>query len=491
MEAFGVFEGGGVRGIALVGALEVAIDHYDYQFIGVAGTSAGAIVAALYAAKWPVDEIKNVIHEKNFVDFLDGFERAQAESGVREFLELAGRLSGGWWDKLSAVRRLILPPANLRAVIARLVKSYGIFDGNSFTTWLNQCLKRYIDKEQVTFDSLEIPLKIVASNLSTQEPTIFSKDQWPAMLVADAVRASISIPFFFRPTLQASDMLVDGGLMSNFPAWVFDRERNAIRISIPTIGFRLVEDRSSNKIDDISAFGRTVLSTGLGGYKGLQTRAIENLIEIPIPTKGISFINFDLSDNDKELLLVSGRDMAHTKLSTVRRPKPGRLIIGQLRAACNAMKAIVGTDKHLRANVFLPSGHGNVKIFYQFNMDTDSDRELEFPIDAGVTGRCWNERKPQIADLAEVRRKAQEDPSYLMRTWKFRPQEQAAVRQTIQSLLSVPILDPADYEQPVYTGTLIGVLNFDSDNTIEEVGFNKEEVVEIAIQYAEFVANLL
>ena len=279
--------------------------------------------------------------------------------------------------------------------------------------------------------------------------------------------------------------------MSNFPAWVFDKERSAIRISIPTIGFRLVEDKSSNRIDDISAFGKIVLATGLAGYKGLQTRAIENLIEIPIPTKGISFIKFDVSSDEKDLLLTSGGQAAHDKLSKVHRPKPAWMIVLQLQAACTAIKAVVGADKHLRANVFLPSGHGRAKIFYQFNMDADPDREFELDMDAGVTGRCWNERKIQIADLAEVSRRAQQDPDYLMKTWKFRPQEQAAVRRTLQSLLSVPIFDPGDYDSLTNSGTLIGVLNFDSDNTIEDAGFNRDEVVDIAKQYAEVIANLL
>ena len=492
MEAFGIFEGGGVRGIGLVGALEVAIKNYDYEFIGVAGTSAGAIVAALYAAKWPVDQIRDVIHEKNFVDFLDGFERARAESGVQEFLELASGVSGKWTEKLAALRHLIFPRTNLRAVIARLVKSYGIFDGNSFVTWLNQCLTRYIDKDRVTFDSLPIPLKIVASNLSTQEPTIFSKDQWPAMPVADAVRASISIPFFFCPTIQVSEMLVDGGLMSNFPAWVFDKERNGFRISIPTIGFRLVEDKRSNEIADISAFGKAVLATGLGGYKGLQTRAIENLIEISIPTKGISFIKLDLSSQERDLLLASGKSAAHESLSKPPRPKPPQRVVRlPLKAACNAIKAVVGADKHLRANVFLPSGRGKIKIFYQFNMDEDQDREFEIDMDAGVTGRCWNERKIQLVDLADVSRMANQDPDYLMKEWKFRPQEQAVVRRSLQSLLSVPIFDPRDYDSSTNTGTLIGVVNFDSDNTIEDIGFNREEVVEIAKHHAEVIAHLL
>ncbi len=491
MDAFGIFEGGGVRGIALAGALEVAIKEYNYQFIGVAGTSAGAIVAALHSAKWPIDEIQRIVATKNFVDFLDGFGRAQAENGVQEFLELARRLSGGPWDKLVALKRLVFLPNDLRRVITRLVAGYGIYEGDAFVTWLDEQLRLYLKKGRVTFESIETPLKIVASNLNTQEPIVFSKEQWPEMEVAQAVRASMSIPFFFRPFRQGTHAIVDGGLMSNFPAWVFDAERSKIPITIPTMGFRLVEEKTENQIGDLSAFGKAVLSTGLGGYKRLQTRGIENFIEIPIPTKGISFIKFDLSAQEKNSLLDSGRLATREILSRVARPKPARMIVLQLEGACNAIKSVAGSNKHLRANVFLPSGGGKVKIFYQYNMDTDPDREFEFAIDAGVTGRCWQEKKLQLGDLAEVRDLAQADPGYLMRKWKFRPQDQAAVRPTLQSLLSLPIFDPTDYNPSTNTGSLIGVLNFDSDNTIKEIGFNKGEVVEVGKKYAEVIANLL
>src|SRR5262249_22822936 len=134
---------------------------------------------------------------------------------------------------------------------------------------------------------------------------------------------------------------------------------------------------------------------------------------------------------------------------------------------------------------------GKVKIFYHYNMNTDPDRELEFNIDAGATGRCWAEQRIQVVDLAEVREKARQEPDYLERHWKFRPQDQAAVRQTLQALLSVPIFDPRDYDPKNNSGTLMGVLNFDSDNSVEEIGFRTQGVVEIARRFAEAIAHIL
>jgi predicted acylesterase/phospholipase RssA len=56
-----------------------------------------------------------------------------------------------------------------------------------------------------------------------------------------AVAASISIPFFFAPTAIESRSMVDGGLMSNFPTWLFDAERAAYPPFTRTYGFTLVD----------------------------------------------------------------------------------------------------------------------------------------------------------------------------------------------------------------------------------------------------------
>ncbi len=69
-QANGVFEGGGVKGIGLVGALQRA-EEYGVEFVAVGGTSAGSIVAALYAAGYTAAEMKTILMELDFTDLLD------------------------------------------------------------------------------------------------------------------------------------------------------------------------------------------------------------------------------------------------------------------------------------------------------------------------------------------------------------------------------------------------------------------------------------
>jgi NTE family protein len=65
-----VLEGGGVKGIALVGALSVLMDA-GYTFPRVAGTSAGAIVGALLAADMPADEMRSIMAATDYGRFQD------------------------------------------------------------------------------------------------------------------------------------------------------------------------------------------------------------------------------------------------------------------------------------------------------------------------------------------------------------------------------------------------------------------------------------
>src|ERR1700722_20038315 len=69
-EVYGVFEGGGVRGTALVGAVAAA-EKNGITFRSVAGTSAGAIVASLLAAGYDANEMQTLMMAKNFQDFKD------------------------------------------------------------------------------------------------------------------------------------------------------------------------------------------------------------------------------------------------------------------------------------------------------------------------------------------------------------------------------------------------------------------------------------
>jgi len=198
---YGVFEGGGAKGVAYTGAL-LAMAESKCWFRAVAGASAGAITAALVASALPPEAM---------------------ESMTDKALELVR--TGVW--------------AGLR----RLRSTTGYFQTDSLRTWLNGIFKAQVQKSgaipaaEVTFDELyaatRIELNVVATDLSLKTQVIFSHIETPNCAVADAVVASSSIPFAFPSRLlQAAEgkgtdrlshhTIVDGGVWSNFPIHIFE-----------------------------------------------------------------------------------------------------------------------------------------------------------------------------------------------------------------------------------------------------------------------------
>ncbi len=209
-----VLEGGGVKGIGLVGAYSV-LKNSDYTFHRIAGTSAGAIVGALIAADMPPDTLHGIMRDLDY-------NRFQDESFI-DHLGTPGRMASLFFEK-------------------------GIYEGTYLHQWLDELLvglgKRTFGDLRIDDPGSSLPpersyrLVVMASDVTRGELVRFPWD-YPKyglspddQLVADAVRASMSIPFFFEPVrLKWTDdsghaiesVLVDGGMLSNFPIEVFDR----------------------------------------------------------------------------------------------------------------------------------------------------------------------------------------------------------------------------------------------------------------------------
>ena len=221
-----VLEGGGVRGIALVGAI-AALEERGYRFHRVAGTSAGAIVGALVAAGIPASRMLQIMSELDYRRFEDG-----------------GALTRLGW------------PGQLLTLLAR----NGIHRGDELRDWLHEVLAEHdtrtfadlrTDDPESSLPSQEDYRLVVMTSDISQGCLRRLPWEYPRyglapddMEVVDAVRASMSIPYFFRPVRlrdQVEDdkcWLVDGGMLSNFPVDVFDR-RDDTTPRWPTIGIKL------------------------------------------------------------------------------------------------------------------------------------------------------------------------------------------------------------------------------------------------------------
>lgn len=287
-----VFEGGGVKGISLAGAVKAA-ELAGVQFKRVAGTSSGSIVAAVLAAGYTADEMKRIIESTPFHSLL---------------------------QRAPVFNTKIIGPA-LRILIKK-----GLYSGEALEHWIRQILLR---KGIFTFS--DIPkgkLYIVASDITNGKLLVLPDDlrQYginPSTFpVAKAVRMSCSIPYFFDPVIlrmigpaargksfsEQFVYVVDGGLLSNFPLWLFDREKKEGSTPLPVVGFQMVGKNSSepHKIDGpfsmLSAMFETMLSAHDERYieKEYRHRTIK------IPTLGISTTHFNLTDEESLALYDSG-----------------------------------------------------------------------------------------------------------------------------------------------------------------------------------------
>lgn len=307
-----VCEGGGVKGIGLVGAV-AALAEAGYAFPRVAGSSAGAVVAALVAALQsagePLARLEDVMRAVDYRRFRDR----------------------GGLGRLPVVGR----------GLALLVQD-GLYEGRYLEEFLTGALGELgvrtfgdlrLDVADPAADDLPperaYRLVVTASDLSRRRLAALpwdlrsygaDPDGYP---VARAVRASAAIPFYFSPVRQRTPggtaTWVDGGLLSNFPVALFDRA-DALAPRWPTFGVRLTtRPPTPPRTPEVEG----PLGIGLAALDTLLTDQGSGYLEDPctvqrtvfVPTDGVSVVDFDLDRATQDRLYRNGRAAAQQFLA--------------------------------------------------------------------------------------------------------------------------------------------------------------------------------
>ncbi|MGM9926224.1 MAG: patatin-like phospholipase family protein [Bacillus sp. (in: firmicutes)] len=284
----GVFSGGGMKGYALVGAYQV-LEERGYQFKRTAGTSAGAIIASFIMAGYTGKEIEEMMMEMNTEVLLD--ERIGTNVPFAKWLMLYWKLGLYKGDKLEQWIS--------GKLAAKGIYTFGDLSPHSFRIVASDVTNGIIvvlpdDLEKYHFDSMTFP-------------------------VARAIRMSCSIPYFFEPVKLNSrrpyTYIVDGGVLSNFPMWLFDKEN--VKNLRPVIGVKLSDNKDElppRKIDNAIAMFGALFETMKDAHDNryISRRHEKNIIFIP--TKNVSATDFDLSSENKQELIRLGRRSAETFL---------------------------------------------------------------------------------------------------------------------------------------------------------------------------------
>lgn len=313
-----VFEGGGVKGIAYIGAMQVLEAKGILNMIQrVGGTSAGAINATLFALGFSIAEQRTILKKLDFKKFMD--------------------------DDIGVIRDT-----------DRLLNKFGWHKGKFFHKWISQHIKKKLGNPNATFEHLKAANKpdlyVYGTNLSTRFGEVFSVEHTPKTRIADAVRISMSIPLFFAAVRNArEDVYVDGGMLNNYPVKLFDRKKYIAPANAPkmaketdyykkenkrflkkspssspyvynkeTLGFRLDSKQEigvfrygaepvHHEVEDFMDYIKALVATMMENQANLHIHSDDWHRTVYIDTIGVKTTDFKLSDAKKQKLEESGK----------------------------------------------------------------------------------------------------------------------------------------------------------------------------------------
>lgn len=306
VQADGVFEGGGVKGIAFAGAIKAAEEEGIREWVNVAGSSAGAITASLLAVGYTADEIERALAETNYRLFADYGPGGKYLSGPLNYLRLRGLVPGRYFKQWLGER-----------FEAKL--------GNPSPTFKDVIRKDLPDNlSEAELRRAKYKLKVIASDITSGRMLVlpdhiadyedkngnrFTVDEFP---LVEAVRMSMSFPFFFDVVTLYRDgkphYIVDGGLLSNFPVWLFDSGDRPPRR--PTWGFRLHGGTGPERLPYRPIrrpfWARSLLKamffSAMEAWDREQLGRTTAARTVSIPTRDVKTINFDLPKEQADSL---------------------------------------------------------------------------------------------------------------------------------------------------------------------------------------------
>lgn len=275
--------GGGVRTISYLGALQVLKERGLLENINeYLGVSAGALVGFLLCIGYSIGELYDIMADIDFNELPD------------------------------------LDPANIITLFTSDTQ-FGIDNGEGVVKFFIKLIKIKHFSSDITFADLPANkrLRIFASDLSTLNAREFSAKLTPTVKIIDALRASMSLPFYFTPIRDplTGNLLTDGAIIGNYPIihlTPFEASQ--------AIGLVFDEDRSDYvDIKNMSVFFYQIMSCyWINRNKAILTRYAKNTIIIP--RSNYSSWNFDIKESDKKFLIESGRTAALKFLDTIHKP---------------------------------------------------------------------------------------------------------------------------------------------------------------------------
>ncbi|WP_296149900.1 patatin-like phospholipase family protein [uncultured Flavobacterium sp.] len=251
-----IMKGGGIKGVAYIGALEELQKHYAFNWY--AGTSAGAITAILLGAGYTVEELKDILGTKNFKD------------------------------------------AHILKALYNLLTKRGLYEAHTFNVWLEELLATKLDSAfSVEMRDLTSRTTVFASR-KDKSVQVFDSHKLDSQqsIASFAARCSMSIPYVFTPQKIDGRNVLDGGMKNNFPVDLILKDEGSSFIGLYLGSKTYKHEKNSVFWDSLKIWTESNEPEILRKYKD------KIIIIDPSP---ISTLKFKLNNPEKEFLLESGR----------------------------------------------------------------------------------------------------------------------------------------------------------------------------------------
>ncbi|WP_374948157.1 patatin-like phospholipase family protein [Mucilaginibacter sp.] len=286
----GVFQGGGCKGSAYVGAYKEAL-KWGVSFSELVGTSAGSIVAVFIGAGASPEQLEKYISELDF----------------RKLLNPPITLEKYAAPKYSNYIKRI--PLHVTKTYHNIFTHLGLYNSQYLKNWVEEKLVELLPKasKPIKFKDLIIPTSVVVTDIVKRGVEVYSQEKSSNKDVSEAVQCSCNIPFFFQPINMR---YVDGGLLSNLPSFIFSD--NSDKLYNRVLAFNLESNPSNHEFNDFVGFTKALLNTTLEGNLDLQLSLQDDLHVITINTGDISSTDFDkITKENIQFLIQQGQKATH------------------------------------------------------------------------------------------------------------------------------------------------------------------------------------
>lgn len=224
-----VLSGGGASGLAHVGVLK-ALEENEIEVDYIVGTSIGALVGGFYASGYSPAEIEAIVNSQEFKNAAEGLVDED-----RLFYLKQAKISPG----------MISFRFDLDSLFETNIPN-NFISSNPIDLGLMGYFAQTNQGKNESFDSLMIPFRCLAANITTKTQKVFREGQ-----LASAIRASMTYPFYIAPITIEGGVMLDGGLYNNFPVDVLCREFEVDYIIASNVSARLESPSEDNLVSQV------------------------------------------------------------------------------------------------------------------------------------------------------------------------------------------------------------------------------------------------